>query len=76
MSAGRGLIDHLLMHRVSLTGVLGATVACKNYDVLTSFSLAHCTTADTSISAIGKRAHAMHVMAFYATICVPLASIG
>ena len=43
---------------------------------LTSTRLAHCTTADTSISAIGKRAHPMHVMAFYATICVPLASIG
>ncbi|KIM44302.1 hypothetical protein M413DRAFT_443310 [Hebeloma cylindrosporum] len=43
---------------VSLTGVLGATVAY------------------TSISVIGKRAHPMHAMAFYATVCVPLASVG
>ena len=63
---------------ISLIGVLGATLACKHpsYKFVSS-GLVHLTIsiADTSIRAIGERAHPMHAMVSFSTICVLMASV-
>ena len=71
------LVDYTSTRRVSLIGVLGITLACKHPDLyIRSSGFTHPAISVTSIRAIGRRAHPMHAMVSFSTVCILMASVG
>jgi hypothetical protein len=60
-----------------MIGVLGSTGACVHCDLSLPMVLtASIILTDTSIRAIGKRAHPMHMMTFYSLLSTIMAPLG
>ena len=71
---------HYLSHRcsVALIGVLGATGACtcSPFDARISPFIASHYFADTTIRAIGKRAHPLHNLVSFSSQCVIVSTVA
>jgi hypothetical protein len=65
-------------HRAALIGVLGGTGSCESSSRPPSQSplVYPPVLTDTLLRAIGKRAHALHVLSFFASQCVLISTIG
>jgi hypothetical protein len=57
-----------------MVNVFGSTGACMRCDL--TFLMVLTATIDTSIRAIGKRAHAMHMMTFFSLLSTIMAPLG
>lgn len=63
-------------YRVALIGVLGATGACEPSFIQSNFFRPMWFIIDTSLRAIGKRAHPLHSLVMFSFYSVVVASIG
>lgn len=64
------------LYSIALLGVLGATGACKQPRLSSYLTRVNLIDPDTTLRAIGKRAHPLHAMTSFSAQCVVVSIIG